>query len=148
MPDAGPEPALTTADGRQPRVAVVDSNRASALITTILVEQFGCIPMAVESGEDALALLRVEPTVDLVIMDLTIPDMDGIVAAMLIRTLGPHGEMPIVPLVGKGTDLTGPRGRAAGFAAPLVKPYSPRELHTAVKTALARKAASASQTIA
>lgn len=148
MPEAAPEPALTTADGRQPRVAVVDGNRASALITTVLVEQFGCVALAVGSGEEALSLLRVEPAIDLVIMDLTIPDMDGIVAAMLIRALGIRGEMPIVPLVGRGTDLGGPRGRAAGFAAALVKPYSPRELHAAVKAALARKAASAGQTSA
>jgi CheY-like chemotaxis protein len=146
MPETEPEPKLTTADGRPPRVAVVDGNRSSALITLVLVEQFGCIPFAVETGEAALALVRMEPPIDVVVMDLSVPDMDGIVAAMLIRAVGPAGAMPIVPLVRNPVDAVGPRGRAAGLAPPLVKPFSPAELYAALAAALARKAAAALQT--
>ena len=132
---------LTTADGRRPRVAVVDGNAATATITTLLVEQFGCAPLRAASGEAALALIRKDEPVDLVLIDLHMPDMDGILAATLIRALGPRGAMPIVPLAYARGELAGPRGRAAGFAGAILKPYSPRELHAAMQAALTRKPA-------
>lgn len=134
--------SLTTADGRRPRVAVVDGNVATATITTLLVEQFGCAPVCARSGEAALALVRSEP-VDLVLIDLQMPDMDGIVAATLIRALGSRGAMPIVPFAISRNEIAGPRGRAAGFAGAVLKPYSPRELHAAMLSALTRKPAMA-----
>jgi CheY-like chemotaxis protein len=133
---------LTTADGRRPRVAVVDGNNATATITSLLVEQFGCACIAARSGEAALALVRGE-SVDLVLIDLHMPDMDGIVTATLIRALGERGTMPIVPLAIARSEVAGPRGRAAGFAGAVLKPYSPRELHAAMQAALARKPARA-----
>ena len=132
---------LTTADGRRPRVAVVDANSRPATITSVLVEQFGCAPVAATSGEAALALIRNDEPVDLVLIDLEMPDMDGIVAATLIRALGERGAMPIVPLAYARSDVAGPRGRAAGFAGASLKPYSPRELHAAMLAALTRKSA-------
>jgi CheY-like chemotaxis protein len=134
---------LTTTDGRRPRVAVVDGNHATAMITAILVEQFGCAPLAAPSGEAALALIRKDEPVDLVLIDLEIPDMDGIVAATLIRAMGARGAMPIVPLTFSRGDVTTARGRAARFSGAVLKPYSPRELHAAMQTALARTPARA-----
>jgi DNA-binding response OmpR family regulator len=46
--------------------------------------------------------------------------------------------MPIVPFACAKGDVTGPRGRAAGFSGVVLKPYSPRELHAAMHAALAR----------
>jgi CheY-like chemotaxis protein len=134
---------LLTADRRRPRVAVVDGNIASAIVTAMLVEQFGCLALSAASGEAMLALLRQGDPIDLVVIDLTLPDMDAFVAAQLIRALGARGEMPIVALVGEQAALANARGRAAGFAASLQKPYSPRELHAALQSALSRGAASA-----
>jgi CheY-like chemotaxis protein len=132
---------LTTADGRRPRVAVVDANARTATITALLVEQFGCAPVGAASGEAALALIRKDEPVDLVLMDLEMPDMDGIVAATLIRALGARGTMPIVPFAYAKSEVSGARGRAAGFAGAILKPYSPRELHAAMHAALTRKSA-------
>jgi CheY-like chemotaxis protein len=129
---------LHTADGRPPRVAVVDGNPANATVTAMLATQFGCIVLKAPTGEAALALLRRDEQVDLVIIDLAIPDMDGIVAALLIRAMGRNGTMPIVPLAARREDIFQPRSRAAGFSGGLVKPYSPRELYAAMETALAR----------
>src|SRR5688572_333456 len=85
-------------DGRQPRVAVVDGNSANAMVTAMLATQFGCTVVKAPTGEAALALLRREEPVDLVLIDLAMPDMDGIVAALLIRAMGKCGAMPIVAL--------------------------------------------------
>ena len=135
-----PRFGLVTADGRRPRVAVVDGNNASAMIGTILVEQFGCMALPAATGEAMLGLLRQGDPIDLIVVDLALPDMDAFVVAQLIRALGSRGEMPILALVGQHNDLSGSRGRAAGFAGAVQKPYSPRELYGAMQAALAERA--------
>jgi CheY-like chemotaxis protein len=134
---------LTTPEGRRPRVAVVDGNAMTAAITALLVEQFGCAAFNAPTGEAALALLRREEPIDLVLIDLAMTDMDGIVTSQLIRALGPRGDIPIVPFAAERSEVTGPRGRAAGFAGCVLKPYSPRELHAAMHFALAKTPARA-----
>ena len=134
---------LHTADGRRPRVAVVDGNHANAMVTAILVEQFGCAALKAPTGEAALALLRRDNEIDLVLIDLSIPDMDGIVVALLMRAMGSRGAMPILPLASSRDEVIAPRSRAAGFSGALMKPFSPRELYAAMETALARAPAAA-----
>lgn len=129
---------LITADGRPPRVAVVDGNALTAMLTGMLIEQFGCRIVRAATGEALLALVDREGFIDLVVMELAIPDMDGMVAAQLIRALGPRGAMPIIALVSTRSDGADRRARAAGFTATVIKPYSPRELYGAIHAALAR----------
>ena len=128
-------------DGHRPRVAIVGGSPASVMIATILVEQFGCEPLTAAGGEAALALLINDPAIDLVVLDLAVPDMDGIVAAELIRTLGVRKTLPIIAVTDDRSRLSTPRARAAGFGGAVIKPYSPRELYAAMETALARAAA-------
>jgi CheY-like chemotaxis protein len=129
-----------TVNGRRPRVAIVGGSPSSAMIATILVEQFGCEPLPAPGGEAVLALLRRDPDIDLILLDLAVPDMDGIVAAQLIRTLGAHSTLPIIAVTEDRRRLATQHARAAGFSGAVVKPYSPRELHAAMETALARSA--------
>jgi CheY-like chemotaxis protein len=127
---------LRTADGRPPRVAIVDGNRAGAMVTTVLLEAFGCWPLPVATAEAALALIRRDSHIDLVLVDLALPDMDGIVMVQLIQALG--RDLPIVGLAGKRSELAATRNRAAGLNGILVKPYSPGELYNALVSALRR----------
>ena len=136
---------LQTADGKRPRVAIVGGTASSGMVATILVEQFGCTPINTPSGESILALLRGDKLVDLVVIDLSIPDMDGIVAVQLIRALGARGALPVVALTNDRAEIAAPRARAAGFAGSVVKPYSPREPYGALQSALARSAAATVQ---
>jgi len=130
---------LIMIDGRRPLVAVVGGSGASALVAARLIEVFGCTPEEAATAGAALALLRCGRTFDLILCDLAIPDMDAIVAVQLMRLLDRRGVMPIIALVGE-TEVTDGRVRAAGFAASVRKPYSPRELLAAMKGALGRSA--------
>jgi len=132
---------LTTADGRRPRVAIVGGTPSGAMVASVLCQQFGCSTVHTPTGESVLALLRRDTPVDLVVIDLSVPDMDGIVAVQLIRALGSRGELPVVALTNDRSDVAGARARAAGFNGSVVKPYSPRELHGAMQAALTRTAA-------
>ena len=132
-----------TANGQRPRVAIVGGSPAGATVATILVEQFGCDPLRAATGEAVLALLRRDQRIDLVVLDLSVPDMEGIVAVQLIRALGARGALPVIALTNDRVEIAAPRARAAGFAGAVVKPYSPRELFAAMETALSRTPARA-----
>ncbi len=129
--------AHLTVNGHRPRVAVVGGSPAGATVATILIEQFGCEPINAPSGEAVLGLLRRDQTIDLIVLDLSVPDMDGIVAVQLIRALGASGTLPVIALTDDRTRVAS-NARAAGFAGTVVKPYSPRELYVAMEGALAR----------
>lgn len=131
---------ITTADGAPPKVAIVGGTSSSAMVAAVLCGRFGCSPVTVPTGEAVLKLLRKNARVDLVLIDLSVSDMDGIVAVQLIRAMGARGALPVVALVSDRTEVTGNRARAAGFSAVVVKPYSPRELFGAMEHALARAA--------
>lgn len=133
---SGTHAELRTADGRPPRIAVVEGNRTSAMVLTVLVEAFGCWPLPVASAEAALALIRQDGLIDLVVIDLALPDMDGIVVVQLIRALG--RDLPILGLAGKRSEVATTRNRAAGLNAVLVKPFSPNELYDAIVSALGK----------
>jgi CheY-like chemotaxis protein len=137
---------LVTLDGRRPRVAIVGGTPAGAMVATVLCHQFGCTPFSTPSGESVLALLRRNIDLDLVVMDLAVPDMDGIVAVELIRTLGARGKLPVIALADDRSATANPRGRAAAFAGTVVKPYSPREVFCALQSALGRGQTRASAT--
>ena len=53
-----------------------------------------------------------------------------------VRALGARGALPIVAVATNRAVLADPRAHAAGFAAAVVKPYSPRELYGALHVAL------------
>jgi CheY-like chemotaxis protein len=130
--------SLAMADGRRPRVAIVGGTSSSALVATVLCQQFGCTSVVTPTGEAVLALLRRDTPIDLIVLDLSMPDMDGIVAVQLIRAMGARGSAPIVVLTGDRAEMATNRARAAGFSGAVVKPYSPRELYAAMQSALAR----------
>ena len=127
-------------NGHRPRVAVVGCSPAGATVASILVKQFGCDPVCASGGEAVLALLRHDDAIDMIVLDLSVSDMDAIVAVQLIRALGQRGTMPVVALTDDPTRLAAPHARAAGFAGSVLKPYSPRELYAAMGGAFARAA--------
>lgn len=133
---------LLTADGRQPLVAVLDGNPSTSAVALMLAEQFGCRVLGAPSVEAVLKLLKGGSTIDLVLIDFGISDMDPIVAAQLIRTLGLRGAMPLVAMGSGPVDPADSRARAL-FAATVAKPYSPRELYAALDKSLAAMAESA-----
>src|SRR6266496_1245309 len=106
---------LTTTAGERPRVAIVGGTPSGIMVATVLIEQFGCSPLNAPTGEAVLSLLRADEEIDLVVIDLSVADMDGIVAVQLIRALGARGALPVVALTSEQADVAAPRARAAGF---------------------------------
>lgn len=104
---------------RPTRVLIVDDNRDAADLTGLLLTVEGLQAEAVYNGRDALAAdARFRP--DVVLLDLTLPDMDGLAVA---ETLGRERPPPLLIVVsGRDEDQIGDRLRASGCARHLLKP--------------------------
>ena len=95
------------------------------------------------NGTDGLAQLQVgSPTepADLVILDLMLPDMDGLEICRRIRALpGPMGQVPVLMLTAKGDPMDRIIGLELGADDYLPKPFEPRELLARIRAILRRR---------
>jgi CheY-like chemotaxis protein len=102
-----------------------DNPYARAVLKTVLTELGHTVDFA-GSGEAAVAAVAGGGH-DLVLMDVTLPGMDGLAATRAIRALG-GPRVPVIGISGRGEARDRDAALAAGMNAFLVKPVSPAEL--------------------
>ena len=84
------------------KVLVVDDDFRNIFALTALLERANADVQAAESGADAIAALGREPDIDVVLMDIMMPVMDGYAAIRTIRDAeGPGEHRPIIAVTGK-----------------------------------------------
>jgi two-component system, OmpR family, response regulator MprA len=117
-----------------PRVLVVDDDPAvlSGLRRALALE--GYAVQVAESGEAALALAAAEAP-DVVVLDVMLPDVDGLTVCRRLRDVG---TMPIVLLTAKDTVPDRVAGLDRGADDYLVKPFALDELLARVRAQLRR----------
>lgn len=90
--------------------------------------------LTARTGKEALKLVENGP-VDLILMDIMMPEMDGITAMQEIRKIS---NVPIILLTAKGEDLDKIMGLNAGADDYITKPFQPMEVAARVKSQLRR----------
>ncbi len=111
-------------------VLIVDDNATNRRILAQLAATWGMRAHAAESGPEALVLLASGEQFDVAVLDLHLPEMDGVQLAREIRSLAPREELPLLL-------LAPPRGRDDPrelelFAGYLAKPVKPHQLMEAL----------------
>jgi len=87
------------------------------------------------SGLEAIERLAIEP-VDLIVLDLNMPDMHGMEVIDFMRSHQAYREIPIVVLTTKGEESSRSEALAAGANRYLTKPFDPRHLADVVGSLL------------
>ncbi len=126
-------------DARPRRVLVVDDNPVNRRLARGLLERGGYEVVEAANGEEALAVLeRERDAIDLVLMDVQMPVLDGLEATRRIRRMPGLGELPVVALTAHA--LAGDREEclAAGMDDYLSKPLNREELLATVARWLRR----------
>jgi PAS domain S-box-containing protein len=117
------------AAGRRLRVLVAEDNVVNQQVAVGMLERAGHRAVVVENGRQALAAVAREPF-DLVLMDVQMPELDGLEATAAIRererASGKH--LPIVALTAHAMKGDAERCLAAGMDAYLAKPLAAEEL--------------------
>ncbi len=123
-----------------PRVLVVeDEAHIRDLVCLHLgLEGFDCVPVA--DGREALRLANAE-RVDLVVLDLMIPGIDGITVCRAIRRDSPNRDVPILMLTARREESDKVLGLESGADDYLTKPFGVRELVARARALLRRRAA-------
>jgi signal transduction histidine kinase/DNA-binding response OmpR family regulator len=109
------------------RILIVDDNATNCSILTLQTQSWGMLPYECASGQEALAQVQAGIPFDVAILDMQMPDMDGVMLAKQIRRYRDAQALPLVMLTSLGwreVDLQG-----VEFAAWLNKPIKPSQLY-------------------
>jgi len=130
-----PEPmeaATAEAGPRRLRILVAEDNSTNRLLLTHRLEQLGHRVDAVSDGREALEAVRARPY-ELVVMDVMMPEMDGLAAARAIRALpGEAGRIPILGLTAAAMPEDEAACLAAGMNGYARKPIGAEQLRRSI----------------
>lgn len=123
--------------GAQPHVLVVEDHDDTRAFLVLLLEAKGCRVSAATDGEAAvLSAQRERP--DLILMDATLPRLDGLSATRLIRKMPALRDVPIVFLSGHAEAAFRDAALATGGDDFIVKPFELGQLGTTLDKYLER----------
>ena len=126
------------------QILLVDDNAVNLLVARMMLKK--CFPKAsiveASSGPIALEKLHTQPF-DLVLMDMVMPDMDGMQATQILRQTfaPPVCHMPVLALTASANPVDQDRCLASGMNDVLHKPLDEQQLITKISGALAAHAA-------
>lgn len=122
------------------RVLVVDDDREIVRLVRGYLEQAGYEVLAAYDGQTAVQTLRSE-RLDLLVLDLMLPDRDGWDITRTIRADVALAHMPILMLTARADDVDKIIGLELGADDYVTKPFNPREVVARVRALLRRAGA-------
>ncbi len=121
-------------DGEKMKILIIEDDPELAMVLANYLERYGMEVTTVEDPYLGLSMLTQKPF-DLVILDLTLPGMDGLEVVEKIRE---HSDIPIIISSARNDITDKVIGMERGADDYMPKPYDPRELVTRIKTILRR----------
>lgn len=130
-----------TAPIRPCRVLLAEDNKINSLVAKSLLEQSGHTVTVAENGAQAITKLE-SADYDIILMDLHMPEVDGIEATHRIRALADSGKstIPIIALTADIMHAEREKCLAAGMNGFIAKPFTPEKLEMIIAQALNREA--------
>jgi len=123
-------------------ILLVEDNSDNRIIYRRVLEHFGYTVIEALDGEEAIRLAT-ERVPDLILMDISIPRIDGWAATKAIRADARTNRIPIVALTAHAMPADRARAGEVGFASYLTKPIEPRrvveEIERLMSSRLARE---------
>ncbi|MBF0098431.1 MAG: response regulator [Magnetococcales bacterium] len=115
------------------RVLVVDDDMRNTYALSHALENHGIRVFMAPNGETALELLQGQSEIDIVLMDVMMPGMDGLETMRIIRAQESFQDLPIIALTAKAMRLDREKALAAGASDYLAKPVDMERLLSLMK---------------
>lgn len=112
---------MTDKDSRDRKVLVVEDDEDSRFLMRLELERLGYLVLEAEDGGKALEIAEDERP-DIILMDLTLPVMDGIAATQKIRATSGLGAVPVIAVTAHNETDFREEAKNAGFNAYVTKP--------------------------
>lgn len=117
------------------KILIVDDDKEIVQLLEIYVRNEGYEPVAAYNGKEALTKLNIDPDISLIILDLMMPEMDGM---SVIKEVRKDSDIPILVLSAKTTNMDKIQGLVTGADDYVTKPFNPLEVMARVKSLLRR----------
>jgi CheY-like chemotaxis protein len=113
----------------QRRLTIVDDNPLNLEVADLTMQKFGFKNYFAENGDAAIALVKKRGAeLDVILIDLQMPILDGFQAAEQIRQLPQGKQIPIIAVSARAFDSDKERCFAAGINEHVAKPFERKEL--------------------
>jgi len=109
------------------RVLLVEDNAINRELATELLQDLGLVVETAENGREGVRRASSEPF-DLVLMDIQMPEMDGLTATARLRALPELADLPIIAMTAHAMAGDREKSLAAGMNDHVTKPIDPRQL--------------------
>jgi CheY-like chemotaxis protein/signal transduction histidine kinase/CHASE3 domain sensor protein len=123
---------------RNKKVLVVDDDIRNIYSLTNVLEEEGMKCFTAENGKAALKSLKENPSIDIILMDIMMPEMDGYEATKAIRSLAKYEKLPIVALTAKAMKGDREKCLQAGMSDYVSKPVNIEQLISLMRVWLYR----------
>ena len=108
-------------------ILIVDDEPHMLRITELSLKKAGFNLLIARSGNEALQLAR-QHLPALIVMDVVMPDLDGISALKELKAAPATAKIPVIMLTSRGQNVTRVDAEGSGAALYLTKPFSPSAL--------------------
>ena len=110
------------------KVLIVDDDVRNVFALTSVLEANGMEVMFAENGKDGIESLRASPDVDLVLMDIMMPELDGYETMQSVRKTSGFERLPIISLTAKAMKGDREKSIASGASDYIAKPVDVDQL--------------------
>ena len=121
--------------GGAPLIVVADDDPDIMLLVSSVLSKNGFEIVRATNGADALELVRSRRP-DLAVLDISMPTRDGLDVLRAVRSDPETADLPVILLSARAQEADVKNGYAAGASKYVKKPFSPRDLVTAVRELL------------
>src|SRR5262249_6510265 len=110
------------------KILIVDDDVRNLFALVSALERQGVCVVAAESGQAAIDMLKNSSGIDIVLMDIMMPDMDGYETIRIIREMEPFGSLPIIAVTAKAMKGDREKCLEAGASDYIPKPVETEDL--------------------
>jgi CheY-like chemotaxis protein len=114
------------------KILLVEDNNDSLEILGLRVTNFGYEAIKAHNSKEAIACVEAEPP-DLILMDLDLPDVDGVKTTAILKQNPKTSHIPVVALTAWLSELWREKALKVGIVSYLLKPVSPQTLRQTIE---------------
>jgi signal transduction histidine kinase/CheY-like chemotaxis protein/HAMP domain-containing protein len=115
------------------RVLIVDDDLRNVFAITSVLELYGLTVVHAPSGQQGIDALRADQDIDLVLMDVMMPEMDGYTTTAAIREMPEFTDLPVIAVTARAMQGDRDKSLAAGATDYVTKPVDTEELLGCIK---------------
>jgi CheY-like chemotaxis protein len=113
---------------KEKKILIIDDDVRNVFALTSVLEANGMEVIFAENGKDGIDVLRENPDVDLVLMDIMMPEMDGYQTMQAVRQIPEFKQLPIISLTAKAMKGDREKSIASGASDYITKPVDTDQL--------------------